>query len=322
MKPSAKKRRIHPDTIVLLKQILLGLVIFSIVGLLITGIWYGTRVSSLNIQTVTVTGGETISHELLKQKVEEQLQGSYIKLVPRSFAYMYPEDDIKAVLSGIERVKNITIRRKGTTELQVSFSEYVSDALWCNSELKGCVFVDDTGFAFSKAPELSGGAFVRFVSIGSEPVIEESLVGSNDYKLLKEVEGKLRTIGWYVKRIDVDVAEDAYLTMIDGGEIKITLKQSADEILGNLETVLASEEFSEVEPGNFKYIDLRFGNKVFVNRTEEEIVEEVIEDLVTPDLVDNEQIIVNPEPESEVTDDSDLAITADTVETSSSSTEQ
>ena len=43
-----------------------------------------------------------------------------------------------------------------------------------------------------------------------------------------------------------------------------------EQTVANLETVLTAPAFTDLSPGNFSYIDLRFGNKVFVN--EEQIV--------------------------------------------------
>jgi hypothetical protein len=41
-------------------------------------------------------------------------------------------------------------------------------------------------------------------------------------------------------------------------------------MINNLMAVISSPDFSHLKPGNFQYIDLRYGNKVFVN--EEEVV--------------------------------------------------
>lgn len=285
MKARSKKRRIHPDTVVLIKQILLGLFFIVVVALLFVATWYGTRLQSVNIKTVEVSGGETISHDFVQGKVEEQLQGTYLRLIPRSFVYLYPEQDIQKALAGIERVKDITLERIGGTKLEVTFSEYVSDALWCESEEQNCLFIDNTGFAFSKAPELKGGAFLRFVSMSKSPELGQSVITSAEYKTLKETEDRLQTMGWYLERIDVDAMGDAYLMLVSGGELKISLSQTVEGTIGNLETVLASDDFTDVAPGNFRYIDLRFGNKVFVNRTEEEeVVIEEVETVATAEV--------------------------------------
>jgi hypothetical protein len=71
--------------------------------------------------------------------------------------------------------------------------------------------------------------------------------------------------GWYVRLVEVDAVRDAFFTIAGGGEIKATLNESPARTIENLNTILRSEEFSDLEPGNFQYIDLRFGTKVFVN---------------------------------------------------------
>ncbi len=53
--------------------------------------------------------------------------------------------------------------------------------------------------------------------------------------------------------------------MVGGSELKTVASKDAQETIDNLLVVLASEEFAHLKPGNFQYIDLRFGNKVFVN---------------------------------------------------------
>ena len=70
---------------------------------------------------------------------------------------------------------------------------------------------------------------------------------------------------WEVSKVQIDGVGDSYFTVIGGGEFKVSLKQSTKETLDNFKTVTGSEQFAHLKPGNFEYIDLRFGSKVFVN---------------------------------------------------------
>ena len=56
-------------------------------------------------------------------------------------------------------------------------------------------------------------------------------------------------------------------------KLLVSPSQSAQETFDNLRSILESEEFAHVTSGDFNYIDLRFGNRVFVNE-EESVVEE------------------------------------------------
>jgi hypothetical protein len=53
---------------------------------------------------------------------------------------------------------------------------------------------------------------------------------------------------------------------VGGSELKVSLTLTPQQTVDNLQTVLSSEQYSDLVPGTFAYIDLRFGNKVFVSR--------------------------------------------------------
>lgn len=145
MNPRQQKRKkyLDPGTIILIKQIFLGLFIFSCVAILITIIWYTTRVSAFTIQTVTVTGGITIKKEEVQSRVEERLTGTYFRLVPKRFAYFYPEQEIYKYINEIERIKDVRVERVSGTELRISFDEYMLDNLWCDlNSQANCYFLE------------------------------------------------------------------------------------------------------------------------------------------------------------------------------------
>jgi len=77
--------------------------------------------------------------------------------------------------------------------------------------------------------------------------------------------------------------------VVGGGEFKVTLTQEPEQTVENLLVVLTSEEFQGIEPGSFQYIDLRFGNKVFVN-----------EELATPNEDVTSEISTTTEETEEV----------------------
>ena len=52
-----------------------------------------------------------------------------------------------------------------------------------------------------------------------------------------------------------------------GGSILISSDKDMNETFENLQAVLVSDAFKHIAPGNFKYIDVRFTNKAFVNES-------------------------------------------------------
>ncbi len=255
----------RPETKQLLKNILIGFGVFLLIGLILYGVWHGTRVQALTINEVVVTGGETISHQVVANDVSQLLEGEYARFIPRRFAWTYPEKEIMNKLQEVDRVKDPVLERDGK-QLLVSLAEYEPVALWCDSSAsERCVFLDTDGYGFAEAPSLMGGAFVRYVQIGQSARTNEPFTVTADFLLLRELTSLLKEYGWPVVTVEFDQARDAFVYLSGGGELKITLLQTPIETIDNLQTILSTEQYKHLQPGNFAYIDLRFGNKVFVN---------------------------------------------------------
>lgn len=268
MKRPRPWKRIDPNTVQLIKQILAGVLVLGSAALLLTGVWYGTRSPAVTISQIEVQGGETINHAAVRETVSRTLEGEYANFIPRRFAYLYPKDEIINRVGEYERVHNVAVRRLGRTALSVEFDEYVPTALWCTQlESHECLFVDQSGLAFGTAPNLSGGSLLRFLHTSEVPEIGSFLLPNEDLERVLQLVEQLEAVGWFTSWVEVDQARDAFLHVVGGGELKVTLTQAPEVTVDNLRVILVSEEFRDIEPGNFAYVDLRFGNKVFVNRT-------------------------------------------------------
>ncbi|MFW6210247.1 MAG: cell division protein FtsQ/DivIB [Patescibacteria group bacterium] len=266
MKRRRSRRRIDPNTLVLLRQIGWGLLTFTIVGLLIAGAWYGSRVDALTITQISVSGGETIDHATVRELVEAELTGTYLGLIPRRFAWTYPEQDILTTLLSVERLHSPEVTRSNGRTLQVRFVEYEPFALWCTDLAGGeCWFLDQTGYAFADAPPLSGGSFLRLVRLDEVPSTTKRVASTTHFARVVELTDELAQIGWSISHVELDQVGDVYLQVVGGSELKATLSEPPASTVDNFTAILGSDEFSHLAPGNFQYVDLRFGNKVFVN---------------------------------------------------------
>jgi cell division septal protein FtsQ len=247
-----------------------GVLLFIFVASLLWGAWYVSRLPSLTIEKVTVSGGETISHDLVRTLVWSDLEGEYFRFIPKRFSWLYPRSTITDTLRKIARIKEPKVSLSSWTELTVTFSEYVPDALWCGEFDEECVFLDASGFGFARAPSLTGGSFLRLGKVDVTPVANVQAFNPINYQKLKSLVSLLSEQGWFVASLEVDAVNDAYLFLNQGGELKVALSDEPEQIVENLFTVLSASEFANIGPGEFDYIDLRFGNKVFVNELESE----------------------------------------------------
>lgn len=256
----------RPETVQLLKNLALGALLLVLVAGVLWGVWHVVRLEFVTIDQVVVSGGETINHEAIKEAVEVELEGEYWGFVPRRFSLTYPYADIVSVVTNVPRVKDPIVTRQQRV-IRVQLAEFEPAGLWCtsNATTTPCVFIDEFGYGFAVAPMLDGGAYTRYIRVGSAATTSAVYADSTDFQHMRLLERLLAERGWPVERIELDQAQDAFVYLVGGGELKVTLRTSAEETVSNLEAVLTADEYSHFTPDTFTYIDLRFGNKVFVS---------------------------------------------------------
>ena len=292
IRPKTVNRRrfyLEPEKILIIKQVLLGLFLFSIVSLLLAGVWHGTRVDSLTIVNMEAVDSETIKAEVVKAKVNEVLSGDYWHFIPRRFSWFYPEEEVIKKLEEIERIKDVHVEKISGTELKVTFSEYLPHALWCSENNQNCYFIDEKGFAFGRAPELTGESLVRHRKLGEEPQLRTSLISESDFSKIEKFSSLLASSGWYVAEVEVDTVKDVFYILGDGSEIRATLESDPSETFAYFDTLKKSEKFEHLQPGNFQYIDLRFGEKVYVNEESDLAVASSTDETMTTEVIASSQ---------------------------------
>jgi cell division septal protein FtsQ len=276
------QKRIDPNTVVLLKHLGVGVLLLCLVALGVTALWYGTRIAALTITTVEAEGGKTIDPIEVITLANETLSGEYLGLIPKRFAWFYPEKAMYERISTIERIHSIEIERVDSTTLRIIYDEYVPHALWCQTlEEQNCLFIDDQGYAFAQAPMLSGGSFLRVVTSGRAPAVGETAIDAALYQSIQELVSLLAAQGWFVSHAEIDQVADIFLKVVGGGELKVNFQESPASTVDTLLVLLTANEFKHLEPGNFQYIDLRFGNKVFVNEQKNEVESDVVVEMST-----------------------------------------
>ena len=230
-------------------------------------IYYVSRLDFFTINSIKVTGGETIAHEILYDIVSDELDGTYFRLIPKRFTYLYPKDRISESLEKVPRIHEVKLERDGRKKLIVTFSEYLPHALWCleDSPETRCFFIDQTGYAFMEAPQLHGGALIRHVvpqdTFQTGEVLEKEKLETIN-RFVSQIENVL---GFRINAVSHMPENDISFSVSGGGHILISLNNDTEKTFEDISATLQSEEFQSIEPGEFQYIDARFENKIFVN---------------------------------------------------------
>jgi cell division septal protein FtsQ len=255
---------------------------------LLVGIWHGTRAEVVTLTTVDVSGAKTIDLAAVEQEVQTILNGSYLFIVPKRFRYTYPHDAIVTAVEHIPRIAHATVTHTSRTTLSVVLTEYTPYALWCANQVagssgstgsNGCLFISEEGFAFAEAPSLQGATFLRYMTEKHNPEVGTSVASLEYMQATKQfTQALMSRHGMYVSVIVETKDGDVQYRVRGGGELFVSKNADAQKVFENLDAILASAEFKHITSGNFVYIDLRFGNKVFVKEFND-----------TPEIENNEQ---------------------------------
>lgn len=253
------------------RHIIKSTVVAILVVIFFVSVWYGARRPEFTITSISVEGGETVPYDLIEKKANDMLVGAYVLLIPKRFTYLYPHDRIVKAVESIPRVKKARVIRITKNELNISFEEHMPDALWCDSVSTSsstpsrCLFVDEFGYAFSLAPNLRGGALVRYITEISEPTIDEFVLPQSTLLIFKRfAEALAERHSMRIHAITLTKDNDLIFNLNTGADILINKDSDIQAVFDNLESILSSEEFGSLAPGDFDYIDLRFGNKIYV----------------------------------------------------------
>lgn len=257
---------------------------------MVVALGYVTRLPGFSITDIRVEGGETVSHDLVEKRANDVLIGTYALVIPKRFVYLYPHDKVVAAIKSIQRVKDAQVTRSQKNELSISFSEYLPSALWCESVStssttpSSCLFVDEYGYAFTDAPELKGGALVRYVTEAKVPVVNEFVLPQSTLEIFKKFRAALaERHSMRIHAVTLTKDNDIIFNLNTGADILVSKDADMQIVFDNLESILSSEEFSDLAPGDFDYIDLRFGNKIYV-KEEKDLPAEEDEGSTTPDI--------------------------------------
>lgn len=273
-------------------QILRGILRISLFVLFVVGVYYGTRLHAFTISTILVEGGETVSHDEIRAKAENVLAGTYLGIIPKRFTYLYPRAVLNSTIGDISRVYNVSIEKENAKTLKITFNEYIPYALWCVYQRDDipCYFLSESGFTFSEAPPLRGGALIRHYTESGTDIKKKNVIDSQ----------LLTNITWFITQVDTELNfrissviyrnnKDIELSVNGGGVFLIASGKDIRHTYENLKTILQSDVYKHLAPGNFKYVDVRFDNKVFVN---EEMNPPITEDTTvatdTPSTVSTE----------------------------------
>lgn len=229
----------------------------------------------LTVQNILVTGNSVVPTDEVLAIARDEMNGRNLLLFSRANILWYPKQQIIDTLQhSYSWIDTVSIDRVNATTISIKIKERVPVAVWCGADRDkpvSCQLMDAQGYAFAKAPEFSGAAYLKLYG----PVAPASWRGAEFSSqqglahMLGLVKG-LSEIGFQPLEIAVastDTSTNAYDVFLSSGtRISVKTSDSVSVIISNISLLLMQKAFADSQTSNFSnllYIDARFGNKLF-----------------------------------------------------------
>lgn len=260
------------------------IIFFAIIFILFfIGLSFLTYWHEINIQDIQVEGNKIIDKQDIKKIAEENMQGKYLWIFPKTNSFIYPVEKIQNNLAEkYKRLKeiNIDVDANDLKTLWISVSEYDGKYLWCGDKIldsfidQQCYFLDSDGYIFDKAPYFSGEVYFKFYGNSNLDILNPigSVFALDYFKNLILFKESIEKMNLKPTTFYLEDAEDGsfYLSADNQApnapKILFKLNSDYDKLIENLQSAITTEPLQTELKNNLNnllYIDLRYGNKVF-----------------------------------------------------------
>jgi len=244
---------------------------YSIVcGFILASLIYDANSPILALNSTNISGNSVLPTEKLKETVNTEIDGKYLWVFPKNNYLLYPRLQIKnTLLSKFPTIKKINISASLGNSLSVSVEERKPFAVWCDGlEKEECYFLDDSGFVYSEAPDFSGSAYFKYYGFINDNPVGKIYGSSESFAKINSFVNSLKKINIMPMSLRVDEENDVFVKVSPSGEVILNLNGDLKTSFENLQSVLNSLDtgikVATSTKYKFDYIDLRFGDKVFV----------------------------------------------------------
>ncbi len=226
--------------------------------LLLSGIFYFFFLSPVfQIKRIEIMGNNKVSTEEIRVVVLDNYPRKILFFDSKSIFLVNLKKVDKKLKERFPKIAKISLKRDFPNGLISQIEERIPIADWCYEN--DCFHIDNKGIVFEKTEKETN------IKIKTSNSLE-------DLSLLDKVieEDKLQSILFIKKELKyIEIEEFLFkekLTakVLGGWEIYFDLDKEVKEQIFNLNTVL-KEKIPPENRGNLEYIDLRFGNRIFVS---------------------------------------------------------
>lgn len=239
----------------------------ALAALLLGGAISFFHISAFAVRDVRIAGAATVPASDIERAVREELDGSYLFVLPKRNAFLYSDARVAARLArDFPKLTDIDVSLENFHTIAVSVKERTPSALFCGESISEppapCLFMDADGIAYEAAPDFSDNAYVRFYG-GDALVPGGRFLTREAYRPLSALAQAMADEGFSPAEIEVDAYGDVLLTDVSGASVRFTIRQKPEDVLKALTAARASDALSGKSLEEIEYIDLRFGKRLY-----------------------------------------------------------
>jgi len=229
-------------------------------SVLTTGVVYVLFLSPwLQIEEVVVSGTEQVSPGEIVLEVDTVLSETFLGVRTGGNMLLFPKAQVAAgLLSSFPQLADVVLKRSFSGKLTVEVTERGPVGSWCEQD--ACFSIDGGGVAFKELTEEMVPVFQGFRA--REVVLGEEIIDPSLLAVLLEFRAALVP---EVAIAGFQVKEAFQVTALaqEGWDILLDTSQDMAWQLTKLREVL-EQKIPEEERGNLEYIDLRFGDRAYI----------------------------------------------------------
>lgn len=218
----------------------------------------------LQVHAVEVSGTKTLATSTVAGYIEGQISGSYLFVIPKRNIFLYPKHAIAdGLLKRFPELRAADVHAGNFHTIAADVVEREPKALWCQGAQ--CYLMDQDGAAYAYAPAGAQSGFVQYLGHTEGASLPHQYLTPETFEslfaLVDAVSQKVPDSP--VETVEVDAQKDAEATLSNGFVLKFALGDAGGDVFERFALALTSGPFAEHGLGDFQYLDLRFGDKLY-----------------------------------------------------------
>ena len=251
-----------------------AIVIFFVCAVVVFGLVYTLRLDRFQIHSVVVSDANILKKEDVEQAAQTMLSGSYVWVIPKTNTFLFSASSAeKKLIEQFPAIQSLNVARDGMQSLTIDIVERKPHVLWCaphaDDKAEECYFADTTGLIFSRAPYFSGGVyFIYRGGIPADTALGSYILPSQKFEELERFVAQINALHMNVSGVTIKEEGDFDLELTSNVHLLCSGATSYDDTLSNISALLKSDTFATSTLSSLEYIDMRFGNKVYLKKKE------------------------------------------------------